>query len=90
MELLHNKKFVGCPDYKTDLLKEFEETFRDFQRDYYKSYVDKNKTAHIRARASLSKLYKLCRPLRRELHEHHIQIPRWEDIVHPSWEGIED
>lgn len=87
---IHNKTYVGCPEYKTDIAKEFEQAFRNWQRDYYKSMVDKNKIAHVRARNSLLKMYKMCRPLRYELHEHHISIPKYEDMIHPSWEGVED
>tara|TARA_S200002703_G_C3685104_1_gene210345 strand:- start:98 stop:313 length:216 start_codon:yes stop_codon:yes gene_type:complete len=71
-------------------MKQLESHFKAFQRDYYKSMVEDNKIAHVRARNSLLAIYKLCRPLRQELLEHRISIPKWEDNIHPSWEGVEE
>lgn len=86
---LHRKKFVPCPDYKTDLVKKFEEEFENFQRDYYKSMVDKNKKAHIRARWCLTRMGKMFRDIRKEMLEHRKSIPLLtEENYHPSWEGI--
>jgi len=87
---VHNKKFVAEPEYKSEDFKRLEAEFKKLQKDYYKANVDKNKIAHVRARWCLLNIYKLCRPLRRELLGHRNSIPRYEDMVHPSWEGVED
>jgi ATP-dependent Clp protease ATP-binding subunit ClpA len=89
-EQIHNKIFVGIPEYKSDEFKQLEQEFRALQKDYYKANVDNNKIAHVRARWCLLRIFKLCRPLREELLQHHKSIPRYEDMVHPSWEGVED
>ena len=91
MELnLHKDKFVACPDYKSDEFTRFEQLYNDIQREYYKSNVKHNKTAHRRAREYLLEMYHLCRTLRRQVSQHRNSLPKWHEIVHPSWQGVED
>ena len=87
---LHKAKFIACPDYKSKEFERFEELYHSIQREYYQCKVKKNKVAHRRMRQQLLEMFHLCRLLRRQVSEHKNTIPRYEDIIHPSWEGVED
>lgn len=71
-------------------MKQFEALFKQWQIECYKCYVKSNKEAHKRARARLQDMKKMIIAMRLELHEHHKSIPKYEDMIHPSWLEDED
>lgn len=86
----HKKRYVGCMPYKSREVLELESAFIEFERQLYNSLVKNQRINHRWCRNALLKMYKLIRPIRKQLRENQLKIKPYAERVHPSWEGVKE
>jgi len=86
----HKKKYIGCIPYKSKEVQQLEEAFIEFEKQLYKSLVENKRINHRWCRNALMKMYKLIRPIRKELRKSELAIKPYAERIHPSWKGIKE